>query len=48
MPGKHSAKEKRQAEHVKESEQKSGKSAEEAERIGWATVNKQKGEKKGK
>jgi hypothetical protein len=39
-------KEDRQAEHIKDSEKKSGKSDEEAERIGYATVNKQKSEKK--
>jgi hypothetical protein len=36
----------RMAEHVKESERKRGKSNEEAERIGYATVNKQKQEHK--
>ena len=41
-----SEKEDRQAEHVKESEKKRGKSEEDAERIGYATVNKQKHEKK--
>ncbi len=47
MPGKgnrFSKKEDRQAEHVKESEEKRGKSEKEAERIGYATVNKQKHE----
>jgi hypothetical protein len=39
MPGKHSATEKRQAAHVAESERKRGMSAEDAESIGWATVN---------
>jgi hypothetical protein len=39
---KFSKKEDRQAEHVKESEEKRGKSEKEAERIGHATVNKQK------
>jgi hypothetical protein len=34
-------KQKRQAHHIEESEKKEGKSAEAAERIGWATVNKQ-------
>ena len=34
-------KQKRQAHHLEESEKKEGKSAEAAERIGWATVNKQ-------
>jgi hypothetical protein len=35
-------KEDRMAEHVKRSEKKRGKSEEEAERIGYATVNKHK------
>ena len=35
-------KEHRQEKHIEESEKKSGKSTEDAERIGWATVNKQK------
>jgi hypothetical protein len=39
-------KEDRQAEHIKESEKKRGKSDEQAERIGYATVNKQKSRKK--
>ena len=34
-------KQKRQAHHIEESEKKEGKSAEAAERIGWATVNNQ-------
>ena len=34
---------KRQAHHIEESEKKEGKSEKEAERIGWATVNKQDG-----
>ena len=34
------AKEHRQVEHIKESEEESGVSPEEAERIGYATVNK--------
>lgn len=42
MPGKHSAKQKRQAKHVADSERKRGKSPEEAERIGWAAVNARK------
>jgi hypothetical protein len=50
MPGKKNGrftkKEDRQAEHIKESEEKQGKSEEEAERIGYATVNKQKNKKK--
>jgi cation transport regulator ChaB len=36
-------KQKRQAEHIEESEKKEGKSTETAERIAWATVNKQDG-----
>ena len=36
-------KQKRQAEHIEESEKDSGKSAETAERIAWATINKQDG-----
>jgi len=40
-----SQKQDRQAQHVKQSEEKSGKSAKEAERIAYATVNKQKSSK---
>ncbi|QOW24241.1 hypothetical protein [Lysobacter sp. H23M47] len=36
-------KQKRQADHIEESEKKEGKSEKEAERIAWATVNKQDG-----
>ena len=36
-------KQKRQARHIEESEKKEGKSKEDAERIAWATVNKQDG-----
>lgn len=36
-------KQKRQAQHIEESERKSGKSEKSAERIAWATVNKQDG-----
>ena len=36
-------KQKRQAEHIEESEEKRGKSEDTAERIAWATVNKQDG-----
>ena len=36
-------KQKRQAEHIESSEKKSGKSQASAERIAWATVNKQDG-----
>lgn len=43
MPKKHrySAKEHRQIEHIKQSEKSRGAPAEEAEAIGYATVNKQ-------
>jgi hypothetical protein len=43
MPKKHrySAKEHRQIEHIKQSEESRGVPAEEAEAIGYATVNKQ-------
>lgn len=36
-------KQKRQAKHIEDSEEKAGKSKETAERIAWATVNKQDG-----
>jgi plasmid stabilization system protein ParE len=36
-------KQKRQAEHIEDSEKARGKSADSAERIAWATVNKQDG-----
>lgn len=36
----------RQAEHIKDSEKERGKSEEDAERIGYATVNKQKNKNK--
>jgi hypothetical protein len=36
-------KQKRQASHIEESEKKEGKSEKSAERIAWATVNKQDG-----
>ena len=36
-------KQKRQAEHIEESEKEQGRSPEVAERIAWATVNKQDG-----
>lgn len=38
-------KEDRKAKHIAESEREQGKSAEDAKRIGYATVNKQKNEK---
>jgi hypothetical protein len=48
MPGKghrFTAKEHRQVEHIKESEVERGMSSEEAERVGYATVNKGVNEK---
>jgi plasmid stabilization system protein ParE len=36
-------KQKRQAEHIEDSERKQGRSQADAERIAWATVNKQDG-----
>jgi hypothetical protein len=36
-------KQKRQAHHIEQSEKKEGKSQDTAERIAWATVNKQDG-----
>ena len=36
-------KQKRQASHIESSEKKEGRSKEDAERIAWATVNKQDG-----
>lgn len=44
--GRFTNKEERQAEHIKESEKERGRSDEDAERIGYATVNKHKNEKK--
>ncbi len=49
MPGSGSRftkKEDRQAEHIEESEEKQGRSKKDAERIAYATVNKQKSHKK--
>jgi len=43
----YSDKQKRQAAHIEESERKEGRSEEAAERIAWATVNKQDGGAKG-
>jgi plasmid stabilization system protein ParE len=40
---KYTDKQKRQAEHIEESEKKEGRSAKAAARIAWATVNKQDG-----
>jgi hypothetical protein len=39
----YTGKQKRQAEHIEESERERGRSKEDAERIAWATVNKQDG-----
>ena len=36
-------KQKRQAAHIEQSEREAGRSREDAERIAWATVNKQDG-----
>ena len=36
-------KQKRKAEHIEDSEREKGRSKEDAERIAWATVNKQDG-----
>jgi hypothetical protein len=44
----YSAKQVRQAKHIESSEKKSGKSTKSAERIAWATVNKQTGGVKNK
>jgi hypothetical protein len=44
--GRFTEKEDRQAEHIKESEKKQGRSKEDAERIAYATVNKHKSEDK--
>jgi hypothetical protein len=48
MPGKsrYTEKEDRQAEHIKNSEKKEGGSDKDAERIAYATVNKEKSQKK--
>jgi hypothetical protein len=46
--GRFTNKEDRQAEHIKESEKDQGKSEKDAERIAYATVNKQKSEHKKK
>ncbi len=43
----YSSKQKRQAAHIEASEKKEGRSTEAAERIAWATVNKQDGGAKG-
>lgn len=44
----YSPKQRRKAEHIEESEKKQGRSEKAAERIAWATVNKQDGGAKGK
>lgn len=44
----YSPKQRRKAEHIEESERKHGRSEAAAERIAWATVNKQDGGAKGK
>ena len=44
----YSDKQKRQAAHIEASEKKEGRSTDAAERIAWATVNKQDGGAKGK
>jgi hypothetical protein len=44
----YSSKQKRKAEHIEDSEKKQGRSTKAAERIAWATVNKQDGGAKGK
>jgi hypothetical protein len=44
--GRFTEKEDRQIEHIKQSEKERGRSGEDAERIAYATVNKQKSKKK--
>jgi hypothetical protein len=39
----YSSKQKRQAHHIESSEMKRGRNKKDAERIGWATVNKKTG-----
>jgi len=41
--GSYTSKQKRQAEHIEDSEKRRGRSTKTAERIAWATVNKQDG-----
>lgn len=41
--GNYTSKQKRQAEHIEDSERRRGRSSGTAERIAWATVNKQDG-----
>jgi hypothetical protein len=47
MPGRHTAKQRRQARHIAESEHRRGKSWPRARSIGWSTVNKRKTRKGG-
>ena len=42
MPGRHTAKQKRQAAHIAASERRRAFSAKRATSIGWATVNKRR------
>lgn len=44
----YTSKQRRKAEHIEDSEKKQGRSTKTAERIAWATVNKQDGGAKGK
>jgi hypothetical protein len=46
MPGKHSAKQKRQAKHIISGYKKKGMSKKAAASIAWATVNSKKKKKK--
>ena len=48
MPGKHTAKQDRQAQHIEQGYEKKGVSKGEAERRAWATVNKESGSGKSK
>jgi hypothetical protein len=48
MPGKHTAKQERQAQHIEEGYEKKGVAKGEAERRAWATVNKESGSGKSK
>ena len=41
--GAYTPKQKRKAAHIEDSEREAGRSREDAERIAWATVNKQDG-----
>ncbi len=44
----YSSKQRRQASHIEQSEKRRGRSTKSAERIAWATVNKQDGGAKGR